>query len=365
MALQLNTRTCIFRRILLLSFACFIFPIVAQTGATSPSDPKDAVGWFQRASDQMNLRTLDSAPFHMKVKFTALPGFELLEKKKKPHIITGDGVYEETWMGPHHWRREVTFGDYHAVEVESPQGRKMRYTSDYEPSRVLMLLDALLYPIPRQRTSPTLDEGHLRWKIQNNSVGGLPFVLINAVVDENAGPRAAYTFLPSGMLVQSMEIALTASWQDQVAFAGHVVPRRLTIQAGGRTLLTADVKVEPPSQTDAGIFELPGETADPGMTLRPLRTFEVRPPGLPVGCTVIAPDSPLLPYVTRLIIDRYGAAQEVELLDARNLEAQANSKSVAELLDCSRRIRVRPATIDKSSAELAENIIHRLRFSHK
>jgi hypothetical protein len=176
---------------------------------------------------------------------------------------------------------------------------------------------------------------------------------------------AAYIFLPSGMLVQRMEIGLTASWQDQVAFAGHVVPRRLTIQAGGRTLLTADVKVEPPSQTDARSFELPGETADPGMTLRPFRTLEVRPPGLPVGCTVIAPDSPLLPYITRLVIDRYGAAQEVELLDARNLQAQANSKSVAELLDCNRRIRVRPATIDKSPAEFAENVIHRLRFSHK
>jgi hypothetical protein len=135
-----------FHKCLLLSFACFIFPIAAQTGATTPGDPKDAVGWFQRANDQMNLRALNSDPFHMKVKFTALPGLELLQKREKPHIITGDGAYEETWMGPHHWRREVTFGGYHAVEVESPQGRKMQYSSDYEPSRVLMLLDALFSP---------------------------------------------------------------------------------------------------------------------------------------------------------------------------------------------------------------------------
>jgi hypothetical protein len=355
----------IFHKYLLLPFACFIFPIAAQPGATSLDDPKDAVGWFQRASDQMNLRALHSAPFHMKVKFTALPGLELLERKKKPHIITGDGVYEETWMGPHHWRREVTFGDYHAVEVESPRGRKMQYTFDYEPSRVLMLLDALLYPIPRQRISPELDEGHLRWKIQNNSVGGLPFVLINAVVDENAGPRAAYIFLPSGMLVQSMEISLTASWQDQVALAGHVVPRRLTIQAGGRTLLTADIKVEPTSQTDASIFELPGETADPGTTLRPLSAFEVRWHGVPEDFTIISPDSAVLPLVTRLVTDRHGAAQEVELLDARNLQAQANSKYLADLLDSLRRIRVRPATIDKSPAEVAENNPNLLLFSHK
>ena len=59
------------------------------------------MGWFQRASDQMNLRGPDGAPFHMKVAFTALPGLELLEGKKKPQIMTGDGVYEETWLAPH------------------------------------------------------------------------------------------------------------------------------------------------------------------------------------------------------------------------------------------------------------------------
>jgi hypothetical protein len=366
MAFQLIARTRIFRRFLLLSFASLFFPLAAQTGAVNPVvDPKDAVGWFERASDQMNLRGADGVPFHMKVTFKALPGLELLEGKKKPQIMTGDGVYEETWMGLHHWRREVTFGDYHAVEVESPQGRKMQASSDYEPSRVLMLLAALLYPIPRQRTSPELGGAHVHWTVQHQTAGDLPFVLVNAAVDVDREYKAAYIFLPSGMLVQSNELALATSWQNQIAFAGHVVPQQLTIQAGGRTLLTADIKVEAAGQTDPAIFELPVETADPGMTLRPLSPFEVRLPGLGDGCTVLGPDSPILPLVTRLIIDRHGVAQEVELLDARNLQVQANSKVIAGLLDCSRRMKVRPATIDKDPAELAQNPLHILRFSHK
>ena len=68
----------------------------AQNGAAGP---KDALGWFERASEQMNLRALGSAPFHMKVRFHALPGVELLPKKKS-EIIVGDGEYEETWVSP-------------------------------------------------------------------------------------------------------------------------------------------------------------------------------------------------------------------------------------------------------------------------
>src|SRR5271170_6463978 len=132
MELQLSTQSRIFRSSCFLFFACLMFPMAAQTDG---ADPKDATGWFQRASDQMNLRVFGAAPFHMKVVFTALPGLELLDKKKKPQIITGDGVYEETWIAPHHWRREVSLGSYHAVEVESQAGRKMQASSDYEPSR--------------------------------------------------------------------------------------------------------------------------------------------------------------------------------------------------------------------------------------
>ena len=131
MDIQLSAQSRIFRSSCFLFFACLILPISAQT---NDPDPKDATGWFQRASDQMNLRGFGAAPFHMKVVFTALPGLELLDKKKQPQIITGDGVYEETWIAPHHWRREVTLVNYHAVEVESAKGRMMQASSDYEPS---------------------------------------------------------------------------------------------------------------------------------------------------------------------------------------------------------------------------------------
>ena len=375
MTLQLNTRTRIFRRILLLSFASLFFPLAAQTGAVNPAavnpadDPKDAVGWFQRASDQMSLRVYDAASFHMKVVFKALPGLELLEGKKKPQIKTGDGVYEETWIAPHHWRREVTLGDYHAVEVESQAGRKMQTSSDYEPGRVLMLLDALFYPVRTENFSPDLrryrDLAYRDWAIEHKTAVNLPYVLIRAEVDDTMDP-AAYVFLPNGMLVQSTDRGLTTSWQDDATFAGHLVPRRLTVQSGDRTLLTADITVQAAGRVDPAAFELPGEAADPGMTLRPLRLFEVRPPGMDDRCGCIVDlDIPILPLVIRQILDRHGVPQEVELLDARNLEVKAKSRCVASMLDCMRKMKVSPATIDKSPAELPMTIVPRLQFSHK
>jgi hypothetical protein len=166
----------------------------------------------------------------------------------------------------------------------------------------------------------------------------LPFVLIRADVDEDTMPEARYVFLPNGALVQS-------------------IPRRLTIQAGDRTLLTADITVQAAGQVDPATFELPGESADPGTTLRPLRDFEVRPPGTDERCSTHDDlDIPMLPLVTREIIDRHGVIQEVELLDARKLDVKAKSRGVANILDCRRKMKVQPATIDKSPAEFPRRV---------
>ena len=54
-------------------FASVMLPAAAQTAT---SEPKDAMGWFTRAHDQMALRSPGSAPFHMKVAFHAFPGIE-------------------------------------------------------------------------------------------------------------------------------------------------------------------------------------------------------------------------------------------------------------------------------------------------
>ena len=167
----------------------------------------------------------------------------------------------------------MTLGGYRAVEVESETGRKMQASSDYEPSRVLMLLEALLYPIPRDLSSPSLGEGHPKWKIENGAVGGLSYERIS----RTSGPQDvvhAYLFLLTGVLVQSIEVGIVTSWEDQITFGGKLVPRHVGVQGGTRDLLTAHVAVEPAGTVNPVAFELPGESAEPGMTLRPIHAYE-------------------------------------------------------------------------------------------
>ena len=190
----------------------------AQTAAP---EPKTSMGWFERASNQMNLRMPGCEPFRMKVTFHALSGLEFLPKGKSL-ILTGDGVYEETWLSPHEWRREVTLGSYHGVEAQVAGARKMGSSSDYEPSRVLMLLEALLNPISRYVLSPELHAGRVRWKTEQLTVGGQAFVRIStsASVSTRLTLGTAYIFLADGSLVQSNEDDVITNWQDDFLVHG-------------------------------------------------------------------------------------------------------------------------------------------------
>lgn len=66
----------------------------------------------------------------MKVTFHAFPGMDF-SRPGKSEILIGDGAYEETWLSPRKWRREVTFGSYHALEVRAQGARKFQASSDY------------------------------------------------------------------------------------------------------------------------------------------------------------------------------------------------------------------------------------------
>lgn len=319
--------------------------LIAAAAQPLDKEPKNATEWFQRADDQMNLRMPGSTPFHMKVKFHALPGI-VLDKEESSQIISGDGTYEETWVAPKRWRREVTLGSYHAIEVQSETARKMQASSDYEPSRILMLLDALLYPIPRDLFSPSLMKGHPRWKIENGAVGGLSYVKIS----RTSGPHDdvhAYLFLPNGGLVQSIEVGIVTSWQDQIIFGGKLVPRRFGIQGGTRDLLTADVTIGPAGTVDAGAFELPGEPAEPGMTLRPVHEYEYSL-SIPMTTYSYSGDRERgFRGIVRQILDRHGVTKEVEVLYSPNPDA------AALILPLIRGDRFHPAKIDNSLCEVA------------
>jgi hypothetical protein len=327
------------------------------------SQPNDATGWFRRADKITNIRMLGSVPFHMRVTFHAFPGTDFAPKGKST-IQTGDGVYEETWLSPETWRREVVFGPYRAVEVRANGVRKFQSNSEYEPSRVVMLLRGLLLPIPRYVVEPELEDRHFRWKIEHQQAGSIPYVRISFT--DNLGRYGsevrAYDFLPNGILVRFEEgyTGLLTGWQDDVAFGEKIVPRHLTVEGNGLSgpLLTADVAVEPALATNAAIFQIEGDGARPGMTLRPYvqTEFDLAPaihfetPGswattttLPVGVNLSAIG----------IVDRDGTTREIEVGAIRVYGQPPSSAQMADVMQAARVLvksmwkdRFHPALVD-------------------
>lgn len=317
---------------------------VLSASSTKTPDAESPQAWLAHAHDLMDIRTPGAPPFHLKVVFHAAPGMDF-SKKSKPSIITGDGTYEETWLAPHRWRREVTFPQYHAVEVEANGVRKYQADSDYEPSRVLMMLDALLYPIPLNWFSPEYRDSDEDWKIEHRSAGNIAYVTLTHRDRglNNDWFYYSYAFLPSGILVRSNYLGLVTSWDRDSAFGGKLVPLHFEIQAMQTTLLTADVTITAAGNPNPALLALDAPAASPGLTMRPFHMFEIKRAEFydPISeFTGPAPNG-----VFREVIDRKGQARETEVIDAPDPAADVNS------LDAQRSKRFYAAKVDRDPCE--------------
>jgi hypothetical protein len=286
----------------------------------------------------------------MRVVFHALPGVDFA-KPGQSIIVAGDGVYEETWLSPEQWRREVTLGAYHAVEVRANGMRKFQSSSNYEPSRVLMLLDALLDPIPRNFLSPELELAQPKWKLQaDNRAGSKAIVLRFKRNSEYIPESSSFEFSLDGVLLRAASADLVTNWQDQQVFAGKWSPRGISIGARRSTLLTAAVDLGAPAAIDPAAFQLPGPAAGPGETLRPLQYYEVKPASiLPVALPVLSLAETGI--TGRAAVDRDGVPREVEILDG------AHGSIARDWVATIRQQRFTPATIDGSPCEFVSRFL--------
>jgi hypothetical protein len=297
----------------------------------------------------------------MKVGFHAYPGINYATPGKSD-IVTGDGTYEEAWVAPDRWRREICLGGYHAVEVRADGRRTFQASSDYEPSRAVMLLDALLAPLPRTLLEPELDERKIHWKTEHLTTGTIPWVRISFRDDGGHGVPAvrAYSFLSSGILVRREEeySGLLTSWDDNRVFAGKIVPRHLSVRGAGLDgdMVTATITVEPLSLADRAVEQIPGEQAEPGKTLRPIEDMD-NEGASPVHFEPPPPNTGNYPQDVKTsviaVVDREGIPREVEVSAVRiygqkpTPEALGVVAATAEnMVKASRKNRFHPGLID-------------------
>ena len=314
------------------------------------SESKTPSEWFESAASRMDIRSLGSTPFHMHVTFHAFAGLELLSGHEKSDFVAGDGVYDEIWFNPHKWRREVRLADYHTVEVESGGKRVMQTTSDYEPSRIYMLLDALLTPIPSTLTSREFHDlpDWKGWKVHPVTAGGLSLVRLSKEMGTQRGDfTTSYYFFPgTEALAMKNSFGLVTIWADDAVFANKIAPRSLTIRCSDRDLLTASISLDRAAPDDAEGFILPGPPAEPGMTLRPLHSYEIHVPDVGPSFGIGSSPSGYGPFFVILgQVDRHGRYRELELLLA------PSPTWAATIMDHFRGVQFKSPTIDGSPCQ--------------
>jgi hypothetical protein len=242
----------------------------------------------------------------------------------------------------------VTLAEYHAVEAESNGERKMQASTDYEPSRVLMLLQYLSTPVPEILTNGSLVS--MNWKIDHVSSGSLSLVRLSNVMaaSQRVTFTDSYLFSEDGELTMSNVDGVVVAWSDSVDFGGKKVPKGLSVRCGDRDLLKANISIEPAGPLDGATSKLPGDAAEAGMTLQRPNGSAVKFPG---SRDAIPPLSgigfPLPPFIVKGVLDRSGAYREVELIFG-----QDDSK-LAKILDSIRAAHVSPAMVGHSVCEVA------------
>lgn len=292
--------------------------------------------WFTRAADRLDIRRAGSAAFHLRATFHAYQGIDFSPPGQST-MITGTGTYEEWWISPEKWRREVTLGSYHAVEVLDGDVRKLQASADYEPSRVLMLLRALELPISTHILHPDPQQKRVKWKLEHMPDDLLQRTRISEAGDKDGwGP--AYQFLPDGTLVRFEDggSGLVTTWRNQTEFGGKQVPQHIAIggEGLGREMLSADLQIEPLGNVDEARFQLPGPAADGGATLRPIDGVEATHPKATHIESALARTS-FLPVGVRIsamsVVDRNGVVREAEVSGIQDFGQPLNRDQVADM----------------------------------
>jgi hypothetical protein len=319
-----------------------------------PSQLTTPLEYFRRAKDLMNLRLPGSQPFSMRVLFQAYPGMDLTPPGKST-ILAGHGVYQETWVSPEEWRREVTLGSYHAVEIRAGGKRTFQATSSYEPSRVMMLLGTVLTPIPRFLLEPEVEAHPTHWKLEHRTTGSISWVRISAGTPI-PGVSLAFDFLPSGILVRIEGVGAT-SFDDDQSFADKIVPGHIAVQGPDGPRLSATVSISSLPPSERTIAQVPGAPADPGSTLQPIdpRSMDKPPREIHLQSPLLPPDHypPGVEILATWIVDKSGMPRDAEISavvdDGPPLSQQAKEvvwQTARLLIDSIRKDRFHPALID-------------------
>jgi len=183
------------------------------------------------AASASNIRDKGSQPFKLVAEFDAAGNIE----------FTGHGQYEENWIDAEHWQRKVDFGSYHAIETQDGAQHKLSATSDYEPKRILKLVQELQF-----QPQLYINEKD-QWKVSESSHDLLLYELSFYNFPNIPSIESLMFEKSTNRLVEQDTSAFSTKYLNYAEFSGHFVPFEIQeFTAAGLLSLHAKIlKLEP------------------------------------------------------------------------------------------------------------------------
>jgi hypothetical protein len=224
-----------------------IIPFPAELLGAAAAGP-DVRPIFNRMRTSSSLR-LDGAPgFHMKASFQS-------------EDSAAKGTYEETWMSPKKWRRDVTLNDTAVVEVQTEDAFLRIFPGKYAPRLADDVIDSLSFSLPGDNGSDFHDSD---WKAVNANLSNLPTLrLSNGYINPQGKPDALtlmyFVDEKTGFIRGRYHYSTLTVFNDLRPFGEKTVARKLTILGSDMNKMEIIIDtLEPAANVSESIFHISG-----------------------------------------------------------------------------------------------------------
>jgi hypothetical protein len=222
-------------------------PFPASMLAVAGTQP-DVKPIFEKLRAVGSLRLEGSPGFHMKASFSSEDG-------------GAKGTYEETWVSPKNWRREVRLNGTVVVEARTEDSFYRTFPEKYAPRLADDVIESLSFGLPGDNGSDFHDAD---WSAVNAKLGNLSALrLSNGYINPQGKPDALtllyYVEAEKGFIRGRQHYSMLTVFNELQTFGGKTVARKLTVIGGDvhKMEITIDTLEANPNVSES-TFSMPG-----------------------------------------------------------------------------------------------------------
>jgi len=217
--------------------------LLGANGKSYPVEP--FLTHIKKWRELSNPRTEGSPAFHLHATFQLAPN--------------QSGAYDETWLSPAKWRREIQFGSVTLLATQNGNEAYHKNTgADSTPKEIDYLTDLMNGHFPR--TDGSFQEGD--WGQSAVQLGGMDLVRVaRGQVDAENRPITgqAYWFDSTGFLRADFVQPRVTVYSNFAAWNRKQIPRRAEVAENGTRRMLIDIdKIEPAGDVSESMLVLEG-----------------------------------------------------------------------------------------------------------